>query len=146
MKTRVAKFLIRTLGTIVGLIGISILCCTPIVVIGMFKEDGNVGLSWAAGVFFVALFPGTIGTYLSYVGYSIWHRFSPLAVGRVCFFSVFIALSFCFWLMHRGKHPGRALNAIEILICMGGAYVVARLVGERLIKLLFPEQDDGAHP
>lgn len=140
MNSGFARVLIRTLGTALGLIGVYILCMTPIMVMSLIRE-GVLG-----GLILFAL-PVVIGSYLTYMGYSIWHKSSPLVVRNVCAVSGFIALSYCFWLIdHRWMSPSRALDFLKFLVCLGGAYVVGRFAGDWLNKLLWPNKTSDALP
>src|SRR5690242_11925106 len=112
MNVRFATALIRTLGTLVGLLGVAlILCVIPAVV----------SLGWVA----VAVVPilALIGGPLIYVGYAAWRRLSPRTVVYVCVVSGLLFSSFVLRLV--GLHPDSTVaDFARFLVTLGGAYMI----------------------
>ena len=130
MKQRVAKIVLRIVGTLIGLMGIFMLC--PALLI-LFRKPADL-TGWM--VLFI-VFPILLAFYFMYVAYVTWSRFSPVVVRHVCgtlgFFLLLAVSSFL--------EDGHGMSTRQPLIFLSSLiliYFVYRLAAGYINRLLFP--------
>ncbi|MFZ2642275.1 MAG: hypothetical protein WA117_14850 [Verrucomicrobiia bacterium] len=134
MKATVAKIVVRAIGTLIALLGMTLLGFGLL----MLKHAPD-GHTWIELALMLLILPFVV--WFVYVGYLVWADFSPLVVRHVC--GVFAYLCFSSILSrtvvgaHAGMHSPWILPAFVGLILV--TWAVYRIVSKRLNRWLFPE-------
>ncbi len=149
MKFNVAKILIRVVGTIAGIVGVTDLWVSLVIFRPAITSDGPWTIR-SLMEFSLQLLMLLIGPYLVWVGYLVWFRFSPLAVRHACGFLGYLFWGALIWgaLLYRISEPTSpwlALAGLGSLVFVCWAY---RAGSRYLIRLLFsePPTPPGASP
>lgn len=137
MSRSMAKVVIRMIGTLTGLLGLSCL----LFLVPMFCRQGlSIAKLWMLPIH---LFPLIVAFYFLYVAYLVWFKFSPLAVRHViglvgfCLLMLFPSLYFS----GTASYKHASWHSFAFVGWFIVIYFVYRVVNYRLNRWLFPESE-----
>lgn len=137
MSRGAAKFIVRIVGTVVGLYGAMMLCVGLLMAGTVFRQAGEhrvAGLAFGGIMLAVAV-------YALYVGWLAWFRLSPLAVRHVCGVLGFLVLMVPSHFMRPAMLQHDHDRDMWIPLAYFGSLLLVlflyRLASERLSRLLF---------
>jgi hypothetical protein len=131
------KTLMRAIGILSGLLGLSMLCVAPFMLYHAITERNP------SMTVLMVVFPLAFGLYFIYVAYLVWFKFSPLAVRHICGALGFYLLAPVAMLFDPSRDSGTPWTAFAFLGCLVVVYFTYRLASDRLNKLLFPQSVPG---
>ncbi len=133
MKAKIAKIIVRVIGTLSAMVGLAMLCGLLVMV-----KNGPSGFTWIV-IPILGQLPFVV--WFLYVGYLVWASFSPFAVRLVCGTFCFITFFFLFNFMgfiyrHDEDNPWVTFAFVGSIPV---TWVVYRAISKRLNRWLFPE-------
>jgi hypothetical protein len=127
-----AKIVMRLIGTLLGLLGLGMVCVAPFMLYHAITERNLF-------MVLIAVFPLALAVYFIYVSYLIWFRLSPLAVRHMCGALGFYILTLVTKLGDPSRHTGRHWEVLIFLGCVIAVYLAYRVASKLLSKLLFSD-------
>ncbi|MFA5190588.1 MAG: hypothetical protein WC740_07680 [Verrucomicrobiia bacterium] len=135
MKLKIAKVVLRVIGTLSALLGLAMLCAMILVFL-LAKTK-----SWDSVIVLPILTVLPFAAWQLYVGCLVWRDFSPRVVQQVC--GVLAFLGYIFIARHTVLNHETAMNLPWSPLAFIGLIVVTwavhRIVSKRLNHWLFPE-------
>lgn len=135
MNRKAAVFMVRTIGTLAGLLGAMMLYGAVCMAFALPKAD-------VSSIFFL-IFAGVncaIGLFCFWIAYLVWFRFSPRAIQQTCGLLGFILIGFVMTYFPATNQANAGSRSLIYLGTIVFALIGYRLLSRYLNKVIFVGQ------